>query len=256
MGLSVNAFIYAGVDEFDLNFAAGYASRTDVTCVKSGAVPENIEFDFLTDSRVRIDNTGVSAGDEIKFYRTVSKLSLPVDLSEPGNATRDALETNSLHALYVAHEILDGRFAAYTEVTSSVFEIVNSAVTGALQSAGLTVRYVYPLQGTLNADTHYLPCSDHNAEDVKVKVLSAPLVPQEWLFTGENGVVLSVTITPAGTHTVTTYPVDSGKLITVRPVNYQSGSAVFTYVGVLKDYLEFTTDALDFVQIYEDEPCL
>jgi len=156
---------------------------------------------------------------------------------------------------YIVHEVFDGRFDAYTEVTSSVSEIVTDAVTSAIQSAGLTVKYLYPLQGTLNSETVYLPCSNQLSSGLKVHVTEAPLSEQEWLFTGENGVVLSVTIDPVGSYVVETYPVESGGLLTVTPVNYQSGTALFTYEGILTEYLDFTTETPDFVEIYEDTPC-
>lgn len=112
MGLSVNEFTYAGDDEFDLNFALGYASQGDVTCYKKGDPIVDLDFDWVTSTRVRLQaGHGLQSGDELAFRRTVSKTSLPVDLSVPGNATRENLETLAAHFVYIAHELLDERTA-------------------------------------------------------------------------------------------------------------------------------------------------
>ena len=114
MGLSVNEFTYAGADEFDLNFALGYASRGDVTCYKKGETPVDLDFDWLTSSRVRLTpGHGLVNGDEIVFRRTVSKQTLPVNLNVPGNATRENLDLLSRHVMYALHEVLDERADDY-----------------------------------------------------------------------------------------------------------------------------------------------
>ena len=114
MGLSVNEFTYAGADEFDLNFALGYASRGDVTCYKKGETPVDLDFDWLTSSRVRLTpGHGLVNGDEIVFRRTVSKRALPVNLNVPGNATRENLDLLSRHVMYALHEVLDERADDY-----------------------------------------------------------------------------------------------------------------------------------------------
>lgn len=112
MGLSVNEFTYAGDDEFDLNFALGYASQGDVTCYKKGTTPVDLDFDWLTSSRVRLTpGQGLTNGDEIVFRRTVSKQFLPVDLTQPGNVTRENLEEVAKHTMRAVHEVLDERAA-------------------------------------------------------------------------------------------------------------------------------------------------
>lgn len=109
MGLSRNEFTYAGSDEFDLNFAMGYASQSDVSCYKVGDPPVDLEFDWLTANRVRLAaGHGLLSGDEIVFRRVVSKQSLPFDLGQPGDTTREALETVVTHTMYALHEVLDG----------------------------------------------------------------------------------------------------------------------------------------------------
>ena len=109
MSLSVNKFTYAGDNEFDLNFALGYTSQSDVTAYKPGDPIVDLDFDWLTDSRVRlVAGQGLINGDEIVFRRTVSKQQLPVDLLQPGKATRENLELLSKHIMYALHEVLDG----------------------------------------------------------------------------------------------------------------------------------------------------
>lgn len=112
MGLSVNEFTYEGDDEFDLNFALGYASRGDVTAYKVGDPNEALEFEWLTDSRVRlVSGHDLENGDEVVFARTVSKLYLPVNLNEPGSLTREAVEEGLEHVMRAIHEVLDMRAA-------------------------------------------------------------------------------------------------------------------------------------------------
>jgi len=110
MGLSVNKFTYAGDNEFDLNFALGYTSQRDVAAYKLGEPERPLLFEWLTDSRVRLsDFNDLVNGDEIEFRRTVSKQQLPVDLLQPGQATRENLELLSKHIMHALHEVLDGR---------------------------------------------------------------------------------------------------------------------------------------------------
>lgn len=115
MGLSVNQFTYVGNDEFDLNFALGYTSRGDVTAYKLGEPLVDVNFEWVTDSKVRLTPGHVLLiGDELVFRRTVSKLSLPVNLNNPSEVTRESLTTAYKHLMYIAHELLDDR-------TSEVF---------------------------------------------------------------------------------------------------------------------------------------
>lgn len=133
MGLSVNEFTYDGDDEFDLNFALGYASQSDVTCYKKGVTPVDLDFDWLTSSRVRLTpGQGLVNGDEIVFRRTVSKRALPVDLTQPGNATRENLALLSKHVMFALHEVLDERSADYpAEILPLPIELGGTGATNA-----------------------------------------------------------------------------------------------------------------------------
>lgn len=137
MGLSVNQFTYAGDDEFDLNFALGYSSRGDVTCYKKGPPSVDLDFDWLTPSRVRLTpGHGLVNGDEIVFRRTVSKQVLPVDLAQPGNATRENLSLLSKHVIYALHEVLDERAADFpTEVLPLPVELGGTGATNSAAAA-------------------------------------------------------------------------------------------------------------------------
>ena len=257
MGLSVNQFTYAGVDEFDLNFAMGYTSRSDVNCVKSGEIPEVIEFDWLTDTRVRVVSSTLSLGDELTFYRTVSKNALPVDLNQPGASTREALEVNSRHAVMIAHEILDGRFSEYTEVTASVSEIVSNAVANSIEASGLLARYKYPVLLQHTGVEQSWPISNMVAgtAELMVHVVTAPLSDEEILITGANGVVASVLVDTAGETTITLYPVDTGELITVSSVQSNGAVVHMNLSGVLEDYLEFAEEYPDWAEQYRSFSC-
>jgi len=142
MGLSILKFIYTGNPDFDLNFALGYASKQDTGCYVSGNLPIDVEFDWLTDNRVRVDTTNLEIGDELVFTRTVSKVSLPIDLTVEGNLTRENVETAVLHTLYIQHELLDGRFSALTEVDEAIAAAVESAVTTALSNFAFELALV------------------------------------------------------------------------------------------------------------------
>lgn len=137
MGLSVNEFTYDGDDEFDLNFALGYASQGDVTCYKNGVTPVDLDFDWLTSSRVRLTpGQGLVNGDEIVFRRTVSKRVLPVDLTQPGNATRENLALLSKHVMFALHEVLDERSADYpTEILPLPIELGGTGATNATSAS-------------------------------------------------------------------------------------------------------------------------
>ena len=129
MGLSVNKFTYAGDNEFDLNFALGYTSQRDVAAYKLGEPERPLLFEWLTDSRVRLsDFNDLVNGDEIEFRRTVSKQQLPVDLLQPGQATRENLELLSKHIMYALHEVLDGPDAVTSiiSLTQSEYDAIGT----------------------------------------------------------------------------------------------------------------------------------
>ena len=129
MGLAVNKFTYAGDNEFDLNFALGYTSQRDVAAYKLGEPERTIRFEWLTDSRVRLSSwNDLVNGDEIVFRRTVSKQQLPVDLLQPGEATRENLELLSKHIMYAMHEVLDGADAVTNiiSLTQSEYDAIGT----------------------------------------------------------------------------------------------------------------------------------
>lgn len=135
MGLSVNELTYAGADTFDLNFALGYISAEDVTAYTYDAVndpdaenPVDLTFDFNTETQVTLTaGHGLTIGDPVVFRRTVSKLTLPVDVTVEGDATRENLQKLFLYTVMALHEVLDGRTAdpgAFETVDTDGLQII------------------------------------------------------------------------------------------------------------------------------------
>lgn len=256
MGLSFNEFTYAGFTDFDLNFALGYTSKQDVTCIKIGSIPILVDFEWLTDSKVRVESTDLQLGDELVFYRTVSKTQLPVDVTLDSQLTRENVETLHKHALYVMHEVFDGRFEGYTNVNISVMELVTTAVRGAIQSSGLISTYKYPVQFNWEGQDVTWPTSNMADHDVKVVVNSNPLSPQEFIITGDSGVVADFTVATDGSVTTNTYDVESGTTLRLSTVQDHQARVSVVLEGVLAEYLEFSDDFPDFAQQLEDFTCL
>lgn len=211
MGLSVNEFTYAGDDEFNLNFALGYASKNDVTCYKKGAPPVDLAFDWLTDNRVRLTSGhGLVNGDEIVFRRTVTKQSLPVNLNEPGKATRESLMLLSTHIMYALHEVLDGRVADSLPVEDVVLRSVETAINDALSTLSVSVQQFEQLffgfyqiyDGQKEYIVTALPASC-DVQDIEVAIQTNPTTPTEFLITNEDVVKATITIQPDGTVTKT-----------------------------------------------------
>jgi len=209
MGLSVNQFTYAGDDEFDLNFALGYASRGDVTCYLQGSSPVDLDFDWLTDSRVRLEvGHGLSNGDEIVFRRTVSKQALPVNLSQPGKATRENLTLLSTHIMYALHEVLDGRVSDSVLIEDVVLQSVEDAVNAALASLSVSLtqfeQLFFGFYQTFDGQKEYivtaLPASCE-VDDIQVNVQTNPSQTVEFLISNGGQVKATVTIAQNGTVT-------------------------------------------------------
>ena len=206
MGLSVNEFTYAGDDEFDLNFALGYASQGDVTCYKKGATPVDLDFDWLTSSRVRLTpGQGLVNGDKIVFRRTVSKQALPVNLSQPGNATRENLTLLSKHIMYALHEVLDGRIADSILIEDAVLQAVEDAVNGALASLSVSLQQFEQLffgfYQTFDGQKEYIVTAvpaTCQVDDIRVDVQTNPSQTVEFLISNGGSVKATVTVQPNG----------------------------------------------------------
>jgi hypothetical protein len=209
MGLSVNEFTYAGDDQFDLNFALGYASRGDVTCYKRDETPVDIFFNWLTDSRVELTpGHGLVNGDEIVFRRTVSKQQLPVDITGPGKATRENLELLSRHVMYALHEVLDGRVADSVLIEDVILQAVEDAVNAALAALAISVQQFEQLffgfYQTYDGQKEYIVTAVPavcQVDDIEVDVQTNPSQEVEFLISNGGIVKATVTIDTGGTVT-------------------------------------------------------
>lgn len=207
MGLSVNQFTYAGDNEFDLNFALGYASRGDVTAYKPGDPIVDLYFDWLTDSRVRLHSgQGIANGDEIVFRRTVSKQSLPVNLAQPGKATRENLELLSKHIMYALHEVLDGRVSDSVLIEDVILQAVEDAVNDALEALSVSLQQFEQLffgfYNTFDGQKEYIVTAvpaTCQVDDIQVDVQTNPSQTVEFLISNDGQVKAEVKIEQDGT---------------------------------------------------------
>lgn len=262
MGLSMNTFLYSGSTDFDLNFALGYTSKSDVTCYKDGAIPVDVEFDWLTDSRVRVDDTHLSVGDTLVFRRTVSKTSLPVDLKQPSNLTRENVETAVLHSLYAFHELIDGRFGDLVEINDAIYGLVEEAVTFALSNFLFSAQFKQDF--VIHSDL-YEPKAVHwgsggfdiNTAEAYFTVINAPAAPVELLLYHNGQVVYAVNVQTDGSYTVTTTAevrTEAGAFTQGASSNmYSSG---LEYVCVLPAthpaVVDFDTTLSDYISTFEE----
>jgi len=209
MSLSVNKFTYAGDNEFDLNFALGYASRGDVTAYKPGDPIVGLDFDWLTDSRVRLAaGHGLINGDEIVFRRTVSKQQLPVDLLQPGKATRENLELLSKHIMYALHEVLDGRVSDSVLIEDVILQSVEGAVNDALASLTVSLQQFeqlfFSFYNTFDGQKEYIVSAvpaTCQVDDIQVDVQTNPASDVEFLISNGGQVKAQVQIAKNGTVT-------------------------------------------------------
>ena len=209
MGLSVNEFTYSGSNEFNLNFALGYASRGDVTCYKKGVAPVDLDFDWLTPNRVRLAPGHMLVnGDKIVFRRTVSKNALPVNLSQPGEATRENLTLLSKHIMYALHEVLDGRIADSILIEDVVIQAVEDAVNDALASLSVSLQQFEQLffgfYQTFDGQKEYIVTAvpaTCQVDDIRVDVQRRPSQTVEFLISNGGSVKATVTVQPNGTVT-------------------------------------------------------
>lgn len=261
MSLSVNEYTFSGTYEFDLNFALGYDSASDILAeadVVGSESPVEVQFDFLTDSRVLVTSPTLSNGDVVRFVRTVSKTAPAIDVTQPSNLTRENVDKLFRQSMHVMHEILDGRFDAYTELDASLLATVNQTVNGAILASGLLARYKYPLQVQFSGTAVTWPTDNMEADtiEVLVQVNSNPTEQQEILITGTSGVFATVFIEADGSHSVVYGSgVSSGTSFTVSTLNDFGADVNLVVQGSLSDYLEFATPDLDFVDQINNYTC-
>ena len=263
MGLSLNKFTFTGDDEFDLNFALGYASASDVSAFIEKAVPVNLEFDWITTNRVRITvPPELSVGDTIVFARTVSKTALPVDLTQPGNLTREGVQTAILHSMYAYHEILDGRFGDLVEVSDALLQTIDAATATALENllflANFTSEKVFALNLTAESTATYTSGGfTVITGDIGVFVEKPPTTAIEVLLYNGGVIFYSFTVSTTGAVTVT-YKRDNE--LTKGPItsqvvggNYSSGAEVVIALPIVNSaVVDLNTEISDYVALFEE----
>lgn len=261
MGLSMNTFLYTGSTDFDLNFALGYTSKSDVSCYKEGTIPVDVKFDWLTDSRVRVDDTHLSVGDTLVFRRTVSKTSLPVDLKQPSNLTRENVETAVLHSLYAFHELIDGRFGDLVEVNDAIYGLVEEAVKFALNNFLFSAQFKQDFVIHSNLDAHKAVHwgsggFDINTAEAYFTVIKAPTEPVELLIYHNGQVIYAVQVQTDGSYTVTTTSeVRTQAGAFTQGASSNRFSSGLEYVCVLpashRALVDFDTALGDYIKIFE-----
>ena len=113
MGYSVNRYVYnGGPQQFNLNFALGYVSRSHVFCYIEGELDGSgnqvyKSFDWIDDNTIEVTDT-LTVGQEVTVQRVVPKQQLYVDFTNEGTATRRNLNTGFRQSLMAVHELLDG----------------------------------------------------------------------------------------------------------------------------------------------------
>lgn len=209
MGYSINEFTYDGTDVFDLNFALGYASRGDVSAYIDGETPVSLDFDWLDDFQVQLSAGHTAAnGDTIVFARTVSKTSLPVDITMGGQATRENLEDLSVHVMYIQHEILDGRISDSLVIGDIVLQAVEDAVNQALENLSISVQQFeqlfFSFYNTYDGQIEYIVTAAEatcQVQSIQVDVQTNPNEEVEFLLTNDGEVKATITIGTDGTVT-------------------------------------------------------
>jgi hypothetical protein len=263
MGLSLNDFTFDGVnDAFDLNFALGYTARADVTCYRAGDMPMDIAFDWLTDSRVRIDMTDLTTGDSLVFARTVSKTTLPVDLTSGGSLTRENMTVAVTHSLHAMHELLDGRFGDVVEVGDAVYALVEVAVQAALTNflfsaqfkQDMVLRPEFTAAETVTFTSGGLVAT---AASAAVYVETNPSVPVEVLVYNGGSVKFSFTVgtdgTVSGRSTADVALTAGAVSVEVTGGAYSSGlKAGIVFPFFYEAVLDFEAEVSDYIAIFEE----
>lgn len=261
MSLSKNSFSYEGIDEFDLNFTLGYSSAEDISCYVDNDNPIDVPFDWLTDSRVRIDPSEVSYGDTISFVRTVSKTTLPYDLLSPGKLSRETIHSTLLHTVYMMHELLDGRVLGKTDLTDATYDSVNTAVAYALDNflfKSLMTRDILirsSFESANNTETMVSGGDLLDTSAVVVRVLNPPSVTTEFVVYDEDKAVFSVTINSSGEEVSRSEGelFVTGGLITTDVVggNYSSGADLFILLPLMSEaFVNLSDDLSDYTGIF------
>ena len=263
MGLSLNKFTFTGSDKFNLNFALGYASQSDVSAFIEKDVPVRLVFDWLTPSRVRITvPPELEVGDTVVFARTVSKTTLPVDLTQPGNLTREGVQTAILHSMYAYHEILDGRVGDLVEVSDALLRTINAATKTALNNllfrANFTSERVFSLNLAAESIATYTSGGFNTiTDDLAVFVTQPPQNQIEILL--YNGGVLFYSFLVSTTGVVTTTYRRDIKLTTgpitsrVAGGNYSSGAKVVIALPIVNSaVIDLNADTSDYVALFEE----
>lgn len=262
MGFSVLTFTYKGSEDFDLNFSGGFTNRSDIKCYTAGEHPVEILFDWLTDSKVRIDSRNVVIGQDIVFTRTVSKTSLPVDYTAPGLTTRENIQTGLNHILYLVHEVLDGRIATYTQLSSDVQAVINAAVEAAIDkfranAATKSEVVLYPtLTEQQDAITYTTGGLTLYPEEIGVFVNTPPSSDIEVLISNGAQVVATLNIDTLGAvqlHgdavTMSSGPVS----ISVVGGNYNSGTDIVVVLPLYSSVdVDFNTVVDNYITVFEE----
>lgn len=117
--------------QFTVNFALDYLLETDVTCrvgteVDGVGDPIYRTVTFLSTNLLEVGGTAPGNGVQIVFERTVDKSALRVDFSNGDQLDEDNLMIAQKQAMMAVHEVLDGRFATFTEdLDAGGFSLVN-----------------------------------------------------------------------------------------------------------------------------------
>ena len=261
MGLSKNSFVFNGDTDFDLNFALGYTSKTDITAYKSGTPSQVISFEWLTDSQVRIDPTDLVSGDVIIFLRTVNKSDLPVDLGQPSKLTRENIKTALVHSLHAFHEILDGRFQDLTELddalANQIEEGVSSAIKNFLFEADFKQEiYIRPTWTSAETPVHTNGNRTLDTADAGIFIITPPDQEIECIVSNGGVVILSFTVDTFGDvtfGTTTQTDLKSGGIVTdIVSGAYGTGlEAAIVLETKHKSTIDFDSALSNYVELFE-----
>jgi len=130
MGLSINTFTFTGNETFPLNFAGGIGKRqyidVQVNDEEVGGLPVYRDFVWVDDDNITV--SGLNTDDVVSITRTVPKEDLEVQFSGPDDdVTYANLDDQSRQALFIYHEILDGR----TDIDGVLARIADDLEVGA-----------------------------------------------------------------------------------------------------------------------------